>query len=224
MRSGQKGQCRLGWVAVVNTKGESIMESHVNYPEESGVSMFVPHPSKGFGVAFPDLKMKNGAIPGVFAEEWIVEIIKNRKVIVHGGSGDRKAFFYITEAFDLAEEIIDTQHVHRAVMKLSDLHAREFPGAAAVQVNGHTPLEDARATMELYLKARPFDRAAEKARLEAKGTDTVCKASSNQVRQVQQVQEKHRKAAQSAENFAKGKGAGGFGGASGGGGHGRGKV
>lgn len=211
-RPGERPSHRLGWAAAVNTKGETILECHVYYPEEEGVRVWTP-PAM-FGVARDDLKMKNGAIPAALAEKWFAEIFAGRKVVVHGGSGDRTAF-KLVDAFSFAEEIVDTQDLYQSI-KLGVLHAREFPSAAAVQVGRHTAVEDAGATMDLFLKKQPYDRAAEKEMLRAKRMSTTCKASDEQLREVEDVRRRHRQAVRNAEIHAQGQGAQGNGGRGGG--------
>lgn len=205
-----KNRARLGWVGVVDTRGDIILECHVHYPNQIGVHTFVPPKNLGFGVSFRDLKFCNGAVPGDIVEHWLTEIFEGRKVILHGGDGDRKAWFY-RDPFSKATQIIDTQHIFGR-HKLAKVTATQFPNAAPIQVNGHTPVEDATATMNLYLHAAtmnlylhatPYDRSAEKAKLLAKGAAVVCTASKDQLRQVEFVKELHRQASEQVENYAR---------------------
>lgn len=212
-----KAGFRVGSVAVVNTKGETILDCCVRYERENGVRPIMP--PERFGVTFESLQLNNGAIPAGYAEAWLAEIMAGRTVVVHGGSGDLLACQTVNP-FLKAKEVVDTQHMY-GKSKLCDLFARIFPNSPGVQQGGiHTATEDADSTMKLYLHRRPYDRAAEKRRLEGQGKAVVCKASALQVRQVKEMRVRHQRAAflftRNASNVAGNK-TGGNGGGGGGG-------
>lgn len=156
-----KQQHRVGRIAVVNTKKETIIDVFAAYPREDGIEKKW-QPSI-FGVTFKDLRYDQGAVPAAKVERWIKEIIKDRTVIVHGGQHDLTAF-YIEQNVYANSHVEDTQHFYgqRGLKKLaSDLLGRE------IQKVEHSPVEDAISTMELRLRVRPYDRAAELAKFEA---------------------------------------------------------
>lgn len=214
---GFKQAHRLGWIAVINTKGETIFECFVRYDKEDGTRVIMP--PKRFGVTHAPLQLNNGAIPAGYAETWLAQILEERTVIWHGGTGGDSTACKIVDPFKKAKAIVDTQGIYGCI-NLADLMAQIFPNAAAVQVDGrHTPVEDAQSTMKLYLHAHPYDRIAEKAKLEKQGLDPICKTPVQQARQVLEMRGRHAHAARMYQSNA-GNGRGGRGGGRGGGGGG----
>lgn len=151
-----KWHFRLGRVSVVNTLGQVILDTYVFYRNETGVKKKLPGAWRGFGVTWEDLKSVNGAQPAERVEGWLKELLTGRTVIVHGGSHDITAF-YIHKDILMNEEttVVDTQDVYAY-----EVYNRATPGLKAtaevilhksIQENGHSSVEDALATMELYL-------------------------------------------------------------------------
>ncbi|KAK4493591.1 hypothetical protein PRZ48_015258 [Zasmidium cellare] len=153
-----KHQHRIGHVTVINEHGEVVLDVFGAYPVEAGIEVSLPPPE--FGVDWEDLKVENGAVPGDILEMWLEQIFTNRTVILHGGTGDRKAFYYRKDL--LADDnpngtsIIDTQDLYWWLMP-----CHGTPGLArcasiilgkSIQEVGHCPVEDAKTTMELYLR------------------------------------------------------------------------
>ncbi|EGP84937.1 uncharacterized protein MYCGRDRAFT_110384 [Zymoseptoria tritici IPO323] len=166
-----KWKQRLAWVAVVNTKGESILDTFVVYDNEEGAEKRRGLPE--FGVGKKDLLFKNGAVHASTVEKWLAEIFKDRPVVMRDQSGDTAAFEYETPFVHAT--IQDTQLLYSdrgERRSLKDVASEVLQ--RTIQVGGvHTPTEDAATTMELYLLKRPYDRAAEKAKLEANGLPTT---------------------------------------------------
>ncbi|CZT21356.1 uncharacterized protein RCC_07219 [Ramularia collo-cygni] len=210
-RNGEsKQRHRLGWIGVVNTKGESILDCFVRYEREEGVRVIMP--PKRFGVSMQDLQLNNGAIPAEIAEAWLADIMRGRLVIVHGGSGGDLVACQIINPFQEAERVVDTQDLHSRT-NLGALMDEVFPLEGRVQVGGvHTPIEDAQSTMKLYLNKVAYDRAAEKASLERRGLETFCKPSAVQTRQVQEMRRRHAQASHMFQRNANGRGRNGKGG------------
>jgi RNA exonuclease 4 len=171
LRPGQeKWKHRLGWVAVVNTKLETILDVFVAYDREENTVKKYP-PSR-FGVGLDDLLFHNGAVRAEVVEKWLTEIFADRPVVMHDQRGDTSAFEH-EDAFARAQ-VFDTQAMYGGRTGLGNLTSEVL--GRQVQVGGkHTPTEDAIATMELFLLKHPYDRVAEKAKLAAQGLPTTSK-------------------------------------------------
>lgn len=164
-RKGGKGRHRCGRTGLVNTRNEVILDVYAAYPRAEGERKFMP-PEK-YMVDKRDLLYENGAMPAQQVEAWVKEIVKNRKVIMHGGTNDLTAFQYETDVW-AASEIIDTQ---REYSYLQDdgtpglQTCADFVLHKTVQEGDHLATEDAQTAMELFLRKYPnaFDAAAAKA-------------------------------------------------------------
>ncbi|PPJ51100.1 hypothetical protein CBER1_07899 [Cercospora berteroae] len=165
---------RLGWISILNTRGEIILDTFVYYPPEPNMRITMPRaPGKTFGVTYNRVKPENGAVDGRIVEAWIDQIFANRLVILHGGTNDRSSFYY-QDFFARAAAVPDTQ---REWSRTAEGEYNPTPGLATlarkllgrvIQAGGnHGPEEDAKATMDIYLLRHPYDRAAEAARWQA---------------------------------------------------------
>jgi hypothetical protein len=146
-----KNYHRVGRVAIVNSKGEAILDVFAAYPKQDGVYKFVP--PRRFGVTKEDLKYENGAVPAYKVERWVKQLLNGRKVILHGGKHNRTAFT-IEKGVFANSDVIDTQVI------FSDLQDDGTPSLKTtaraelgedIQEDGvHTPIEDAQMAMKLY--------------------------------------------------------------------------
>lgn len=153
---------RLGRVAISNSIGEAVLDVYAAYPKHPDVKKNVP--PREYGVEWHDLRFENGAVPAHKVERWVKQILNGRTVIVHGGKHDLTAFQIEKDVF-ANSKVVDTQNLYR------DLQNDGTPSlqTAAYQILGesiqeleHSPVEDARATMKLYLLKHPYDRDATK--------------------------------------------------------------
>ncbi len=126
-------------------------------------------PPAQFGVTFADLRFSNGAVAAEIVERWTKQIIQDRTVILHGGRLNLQAFKIEPDVFGRSK-VVDTQDLYRYVQKsgppgLGTL-ARVVLGRA-IQLGGHSPVQDARATLELWLMKNTYDRDVEMAKTAA---------------------------------------------------------
>ncbi|KAK5119819.1 hypothetical protein LTR85_007145 [Meristemomyces frigidus] len=172
---------RLGRPTLRNTRGHTILDVYCYYPTEKGVKKGTP--PKRFNVAWPDLMKQHGAKPAQTVEKWIATIVKDRTVVVHDRRGDLTAFQYEQEAFK-DSKIVDTQAVY------SHLTRSRRPGLALcaeeelgiiIQEDSHSPVEDADATMQLFLKRYPdaFDHKAAQAKVRKERAAARARATGN---------------------------------------------
>ena len=119
------------------------------------------------------MSLSNGAVPAYKVERWVKQIVKDRTVILHGGTHDLTAFV-IEPAVYAKSKIFDTQQ------RYSYLQNDGTPGLATtasiilkktVQVMGHSPVEDAQTALELWQQDHTFDRDAALAQIEADRSD-----------------------------------------------------
>lgn len=169
---------RLGWVAVVNTKGESVLDVFAAYDHEDKARK--EYPPERFGVGMEDLLFDNGAVRAKVVEKWLAEIFEDRPVVMHDKSGDMKLFEHETPF--VRATVQDTQDMYlsgsgqrQGLAKV----AREILHREVQVGDKHTPTEDAATTMDLYLLKHPYDRVAEKAKLEAQGMPTTSQRNRN---------------------------------------------
>ncbi|EME81952.1 uncharacterized protein MYCFIDRAFT_77732 [Pseudocercospora fijiensis CIRAD86] len=157
---------RLGRVAVTNTLGQVILDTFVYYKNEKhlGIEKVLPAEWRGFGVTHEDLKKDNDAQPAERVEGWLVRILTGRPVVLHGGSNDKKAFYIHEDFLFNHPQVVDTQ-----VLYSYEVDNNRQPGLRAcaqdvlgktIQVDNHSPVEDAQTTMELYLLKQPYQRPA----------------------------------------------------------------
>ncbi|TKA29568.1 hypothetical protein B0A50_03581 [Salinomyces thailandicus] len=173
MATGCKGAHRLGRAAIVNSRRQTVLDVYAAYPREEGVRKIMP--PERFMVNKKDLLYSNGAVPAWKVEKWIKGIAKGRKVIVHVGKHDLTAFRFEENVW-AESQIIDTQIVY------SHLQHDHTPGLATcaakelgktVQAEGHSPVEDAATSMELFQKEYPgsFDHDAVQAQVPTSSAD-----------------------------------------------------
>lgn len=61
---------RLGWIGIVNTCGEIVLDVHVFYPEDFNITIRMPTAhGKDFGVTHERLTTENGAVAGAIVEK-----------------------------------------------------------------------------------------------------------------------------------------------------------
>ncbi|KAM3417482.1 hypothetical protein BST61_g5726 [Cercospora zeina] len=165
---------RVGWTSIVNTRGEIILDTFVNYAAEPAVTTRMPRaPGKTFGVSDERVRLENGAVDGRIVESWLEDMFANRLVVLHGGTNDRTSYYY-RDFFSRAAAVHDTQDEWSCT---EDGDGNPTPGLATlarnllrriIQAGGvHGPEEDAKATMEIYLLSHDYDRAAEAAKWQA---------------------------------------------------------
>ncbi|OQO14066.1 hypothetical protein B0A48_00942 [Cryoendolithus antarcticus] len=124
---------------------------------------------KRFGVIWNDLKSKNGAVPAALIERNRRRILKGRTVVMHASSGDMNSFRIEENAF-ANSTIVDTQSLYHGPMGLR--HSPSLADCSAdylgqtIQIGVHSPVEDARATMQLYLLLKAGNHHTQRARLE----------------------------------------------------------
>ncbi|KAK4544280.1 hypothetical protein LTR36_004490 [Oleoguttula mirabilis] len=163
-----KERQRIGRIAILNSKGEVVLDVYAFYPREQGVEKrWQP---ACFGVVTQDLLYRNGAVAAAEVEAWVAQIVKGRTVVVHGGKHDMSAFYYEKEAIWATSTVVDTQSLYGqvALPTLADAYL-----GMSIQAGGfHSPVEDADATRELHLRLHPYDRDAEVARIEAERAAT----------------------------------------------------
>lgn len=164
---------RHGRVAVINTAGQTVVDWYLAYPRMPGIIKNCP--PKRFGVEPMDLLLKNGAVPARKAERQLKRLLKNRTIVLHDKRADTKAFYYETDAFSPSNgvTIVDTQDLYSYLRPCSGRpglrYAYEMIFGEQIQAGGiHSPVEDAKATMRLYLEKCPYDRAAEEFKVKAK--------------------------------------------------------
>jgi hypothetical protein len=178
---GLKWKHRIGCVALVNTAGEAILHVYAAYPREENVRKMVSR--KGgvdvFNMDHRDLRFKNGAVEAHTVEKWVAEILKGRHVIVHGGRGDLCSLMYEQDAFENSTGVIDTQNVYSYLQPKDGTPSLKNTAEAIldiiIQEQGHTAVEDAAATVQLYLKKDPYDREAEEKRIRHEAPETLVK-------------------------------------------------
>ena len=141
---------RIGRIAFVNTRGESIYDTYVRYEYDQSIS--VKMPPAVFGVTYKDIRISNGAKPIFDVEQDLRKIMANRTIIGHGMRLDILA---IDQSLWEGVHRVDTQHLYGqvALRYLSADHLGE-----SIQDEAHDPSEDARATMLLYLRKHPYKK------------------------------------------------------------------
>ncbi|KAK5126212.1 hypothetical protein LTR08_004773 [Meristemomyces frigidus] len=156
---------RLGRSTLRNTRGQTVLDVYCYYPTIAGELKDVP--PRRFNVCRADLMKQHGARPAQMVEKWIAELVEGRTVVVHDYRGDLSALQYETHAFDDCN-IVDTQVLY------GHLQGNGRPGLAlcaamelgiTIQVDSHSPVEDADTAMRLFQKRFPdaFDPEAAEA-------------------------------------------------------------
>lgn len=165
---------RLGWIGIVNTRGEVILDVHVFYPQDKALQTMFPYaPGKQFGVTAQSVREVNGAVKGEVVEKWCNNLFRDHPVVFFGGSNDRTAFYYFSEMF----KEVTTHDVQEDWANTPEGGDKATPGLAEVTKNAlkveiqkggvHGPVEDAQYTMKLYMLKHAFDRAEAAAQWQA---------------------------------------------------------
>nr|OQO21713.1 hypothetical protein B0A51_12867 [Rachicladosporium sp. CCFEE 5018] len=121
-----------------------------------------------FGVVWKDLESKNGAVPAAVVEQNCRRIFEGRTVVMHASQGDMHSFRIEVNAFTKST-IVDTQSLYHGPMGLR--HSPSLADCSAdylgqiIQTGLHSPVEDAAATMQLYLLRKAGNYHAQLARL-----------------------------------------------------------
>lgn len=152
---------RVGRIAIVNSKGDTVLDVYAIYNNEESVTK--TKQPKRFGVIVPDLTFGNGGVAGHKVEAWVARIVKDRTVVVHGGRNDMTAF-YIEKDIFATSTVEDTQNMYGQV-KLASLAYDVLE--EVIQEKFHSPVEDADVTRRVYQHRRPYDRVAELAKVNA---------------------------------------------------------
>lgn len=157
----------VGRIAIVNTVGQFILDVYAAYPKDVNIRKKMP--PAVFGVTWKDLLYDNGAVSALKVEQWVKKIVTGRKVVLHGGRLDLLAFMLIDDVWEGSERIIDSQRLYANhhggrhwQVSLSTLAADILD--RNIHNAGHSPVEDAIATMDLYLLRYPGDRMERRAR------------------------------------------------------------
>lgn len=148
----EKWHHRIGRIAFVNTKGDTIYDTYVRYEDEKDLAAKV---NPRFGVTWRDLKIQNGAQP-IQEVEWdLSKIMCGRIIIGHGMRLDIGAIE--KKLWDGVEKIVDTQHIYGQVGlgKLVDRYLHD------IEFTWHDPTHDAKATMLLYLRKYSYKNRTE---------------------------------------------------------------
>ncbi|EMC94283.1 hypothetical protein BAUCODRAFT_150469 [Baudoinia panamericana UAMH 10762] len=166
--AGEKQHHRIGRVAIINHAGEVVLDVFPAYRSEPNVKKILP--PRRFGVNWSDLYFDNGAVPAEKVERWVKEMVKDRTVVVHGGTHDLTAF-YIEQDVWATSTIVDTQWLYSGVAgnskpSLLDCVESEL-GLDHFRSGGeHSPVEDAEATRQLYLRAQSGERKSDDAKVD----------------------------------------------------------
>lgn len=170
----EKFKHRLCRFALVNTLGQVVVDFYVCYPQKAGTIKRCP--PKRFMVEPPDLLIKNGAVPGHKAEAQLKRLMKDRPIVVHDKRGETTTLFFedCKDAFSASNgvKLYDTQELYSHLQSdgtpaLSTVY-QLTTGKAIQKGDIHIPVEDSQATMELFKLKYPYDRAAEKNKVDAK--------------------------------------------------------
>lgn len=160
--SAKKHAHRIGRIAIVNTKGELVLDVYAAYPREDGVRKV--YPPKRFLVESEDLLFENGAVAAHKVERWVKDIVKDRTIILHGGKHDLTAFRIEKDVF-ASSTIIDTQKLYASHQPADGTPGLRTLTASLlkqmIQDDVHSPVEDAWATMQLWLLRNAYDRDAQ---------------------------------------------------------------
>ena len=148
-KDAEKWAHRIGRIAFVNTRGDTIYDTYCRYEYDETIS--VKMPPAMFGVTYKDLRLANGAKPIREVNEDLSKIMYQRTIVGHGMRLD-----YLAIDQELWKDVnkVDTQGIYgqRALSTLSS----ELLGIS-IQGQYHDPSEDANATMLLYLRRYPYN-------------------------------------------------------------------
>lgn len=156
---------RVGRVAIVSIRGETVLDVFAAYANEDGVTKFLPPRSLHLGVAYADLKFDNGAVPAQKVENWVQNIVRDRTVILFAAKGDREAFYHLGSDVFSRSKIIDMQVEYSYLQNSGPpklrLAAERILGRM-IQTGDHSPVEDAAAAMDLFLVSPKWDSKTKK--------------------------------------------------------------
>lgn len=163
----EKNSHRIAWVAVTNSKGEIVFEVFVDYWSADRINERVRSSwNWKFGVEPEDLLRQNGAMSGRKCERILRRLFKGRTVIVHDQRGERKAFFYEKDVFCPEKNGVNLQDTQKLYNGLDGIATPGLDRCVAkvlgksMRLSGvHSPIEDARMTMELFLAAPAYKQA-----------------------------------------------------------------
>lgn len=153
-----KHEHRVGRVSIVNHRGETIYDVFAWYPEEPGKTKKLSPKSLRLGVYWPDIKLRNGAVPIKDVEYYVREILCQAQIVVgHSIRNDIRVF---SDGLWDGIKTRDTQlfEPYRAYAKgnqrLPKLSVLAFVILGwRIQGPEHSSVEDAQATMALYRQA-----------------------------------------------------------------------
>lgn len=154
---------RAGRISVTNIYGQVVYDVFVYYPDRPDEIKKNHPPTKGFGVTWDDLKPEHNARPISEVEANLRKIFEGRVIVGHAIGNDMKVVS--PWVFD-GIETRDTQQLPlyrsyaRGPRYLPALkHLARIVLGRNIQGPEHSSVEDARATMDLYLEHREeFDR------------------------------------------------------------------
>lgn len=152
----------LGRFSAVNMRGQVALDTFCYYPAD------VPHRPDpqwlNLGVKYNDIKPENGAQPVVQVLAQVQAIIdKAGIVVVHAGKNDfqmlRDVDFSRVQVYDTQTLSEYIQYARRDVPSLSTLSSAILGETIQTGKDGHSSVEDAQATMKLFLARRSmFER------------------------------------------------------------------
>lgn len=162
-RGGFNGH-RVGRVAIVNIRGETVLDVYAAYRNEPDVKKKLPPRFLELGVDWADLKRCNGAVDAAVVENWVRTILCDRTVIMHDPRQDLNAFYLVNDVFSRST-IHDTQAEYSYLQRQGKPGLRTAASAVlgrSIQAGDHSPVEDATAAMDLWLMGHKWDPKAKK--------------------------------------------------------------
>ncbi|KAI5364885.1 putative ribonuclease H-like superfamily [Septoria linicola] len=133
---------------------EVILDVYVRYPQQAGLVQRCDPPE--FGVEFDDLRASNGAVPADWAINCMKQLFHGHPIIMHGNTNDMLAFGDRVDQVFTHSTVIDTQDLYGQV-RFKTLCAEVLQ--KPIQQGYHSSVEDARATMALWIKHADYDRS-----------------------------------------------------------------
>ncbi|TKA80604.1 hypothetical protein B0A55_02918 [Friedmanniomyces simplex] len=161
----------IGRIAILNSKGEVVLEFYAACPRVGGVKKCRLRAE--FSVEWEDLLYQNGAVYARKVESWVAEIVKDRPVVMGGGKHDLTAFFFekkIWATIWASSTSIDTQVAFSDYQKDGTLGMSTLALlilGETIQTVEHSPVEDADAMRRVWYSRFSYDRDAEQAKLDA---------------------------------------------------------
>ncbi|KAK5694780.1 hypothetical protein LTR97_009370 [Elasticomyces elasticus] len=163
---------RIGRIAILNSKGQVVLDVYAAYPRVEGVAKCRLLPE--YGVEWEDLLYQIGAVKAIKVEQWVKRIVQARPVVMHGGKQDLTSFFFETNIW-ATSRIIDTQVVFSDQQPSDGTPSLKTLAKTIInrpiQRVFHSPVEDADAMRQILLTRMPYDRDAELAKVMAKHTN-----------------------------------------------------